>query len=434
MKQACCQYVSVLPLALLLLLGWSANLPTPVLATDLQMIGGLKPGGEYSRSECPKGSYLVGLKGRVGAWVDRIASVCAPWLLDQQTFGRTSVGPFIGTSGGGQETSRGCWGSGVRNSAIQSWTLDFEFIKTESKLVLEFIQAHCMSLSPSADKGRLVFGSGNTYHQKMQGPYEGPPPNQACPAGELAVGIHGHGGPFVYFIGLICGPPPSLGPLATQVNPLVVPPERPATKVNPLATAPERAATGVNPLGKVPVPAADMFLITRPGNGDRIEQGQLVLAAQLPKIGATSVTVLEFTWLDAPNTQPYSPTVFAVETSKLLQGYRVDHQELLKGPTGRWVVRARNAAQPTPGPWSFPVQFQLFRTQQMQSQQQAPPPMMQEAPLPSSSVTQAPAPSSSATTQMRRSPSMIRPRGVDEKEGITGNQTVDEPANQEKKP
>ena len=37
------------------------------LATDLKIYGGL--GGNEFRAECPKGSYLVGLQGRTGAWV-----------------------------------------------------------------------------------------------------------------------------------------------------------------------------------------------------------------------------------------------------------------------------------------------------------------------------------------------------------------------------
>lgn len=429
MKQVRFLGCGTLRFALLLLLGWSAYLPTPVLATDLPPIGGLKPGGEYSRSECPKGSYLVGLKGNSGAWVDHIAAVCAPWLLDQQTFGRTSVRPRIGTSGGGKELSPGCWGSGVRNRAVQSLRLNFEYVKTEGKLLLSLIQAHCTSLSPSGDTGLLVFGTQYPKYQYMQGPYEGPPPNQACPAGEIAVGIHGHGGPFVYFIGLICGPPPSLGPLATKVNPLAMKLETPATKVNPLATAPERAATNVNPLVKAPVPTDDMFTIIRPVWNDQVQQGHLVLAAQPPKAGMTQVTQLEFTWLDAPPNQPYVNN-FAVDTNSLLQGYPVP-QQITRGNSGRWKVRARASGKAIPGPWSFPVEFQLFLTQPTQSQQPAPP-LVQQAPMPSSSVTQQP--SSGATTQMKRSGSMIMPRGIEKEAGKEGNQTVDEPAKTEKRP
>jgi hypothetical protein len=199
--------------------------------------------------------------------------------------------------------------------------------------------------------------------------------------------------------------------------------------VNPLATAPATAATQVNPLGKAPVPTPDMFTIVTPANNDRVQQGQFVVKATPPKVGATSVTVLELKWLDAPPGQsPFS--TFAVETPKLLQGYQVDPR-MTQGRPGRWEVRARISAQPTPGPWSFPVQFQLFQTQPVQSQQQTSP-VQQAAPMPSSAI-QAPAPSS-ATTQMRRSSSMIMPRGVEEKGGDKGSETMDAPLEGGQKP
>ena len=63
---------------LFLAFGLALIIPNLTLAADLPLYGG--PGGNYFRAECPKGSYLVGLDGRAGAWVDRIAPVCAPWL------------------------------------------------------------------------------------------------------------------------------------------------------------------------------------------------------------------------------------------------------------------------------------------------------------------------------------------------------------------
>jgi len=239
---------------------------------------------------------------------------------------------------------------------------------------------------------------------------------QACPPGELGVGIHGRAGRLVDALGLICGP------LPLKLEP-------PATKVNPLAKTPERAATNVNPLAVAPV-TDDMFTILKPASGDRVAHGQLVLLVKPPRLGTPPVTVLEFKYLDAPANNPYSYTI-AVETPKLLQGYVIPQQSA-PAYAGRWEVRARTAAQPTPGPWSQPALFQLVVVQPVQSQTQSSP-MQQTAPLPSSSIIQTPAPSS-ATTQMKRSPSMIMPRGVEEKGGKEGNQTVDEPAKTEKKP
>lgn len=340
----------------------------------------------------------------------------------------------------------------MRNLAVQSWFYYFQYLKRPKHYVLSFIQAHCVSLSPSAETGGLVFGPLPYIVRPKQGPYEGSPPNQACPPGEIAVGIrartdlYNH---FIYGIGLICGPPPSLGAIPTQVNPLAVKPHI-ATKVNPLATAPEfkGAESRANPYVAAPVPSVDMFAITRPAWNDRVPQGRLIVTAKAPKIGVTPVTELQFKWLDAPPNQPYVNT-FAIDTSELLQGYPVDPR-VTRAYTGRWEVRARASGKAVPGPWSFPVGFQLFLTQPTQSQKQSSPiqqtaplpsssvaqPSMipQTDPLPSSSIMQAPAPSSSAPTQMRRSPSMIMPRGVDEKPAPESHQTVDTSPKPEKKP
>ena len=208
------------------------------------------------------------------------------------------------------------------------------------------------------------------------------------------------------------------------------------------------AATKLTPGVAAPVITPDMFTITRPSYGDRVVQGQLMVAAQQPKIGSTPVTELEFRWLDAPKNQPYVNT-FAVDTPKLLQGYPVA-QAVTRGNVGRWEVRARASGKAVPGPWSLPVQFQLFLTQPTQSQQ-PPSPVQQIAPLPSStvvqpspvpqtappsssSVMQAPSSSGSTTTQMRRSSSMVMPRGVDEKGGMEGTETLHAPAEGIQKP
>jgi hypothetical protein len=109
-------------LALFLLFGLGLLCPSFAVATDVPLQGGT--GGNYFRAECPKGSYLVGLAGRVGEWVDRIAPVCAPWLRGSQIFGTPSVGQSFGAGGGGQERQTSCWSSGMNNGAVQSWHIE----------------------------------------------------------------------------------------------------------------------------------------------------------------------------------------------------------------------------------------------------------------------------------------------------------------------
>lgn len=388
-------------LALLLVVGFAFVCSDLALATDLPVYGG--PGGNEFRAECPKGSYLVGLTGRTGAWVNRIAPICAPWLRGSQTLGAPSIGQSFGMSGGGQEHQAICTRSGDNRLAIQSWWI--HLLRSDNHYV-QFIQVYCDSLPtplPPTNWGpRLDFGTKPNDSEEMitYGPFGSQPPFQACPAGEAAVGIHVRAGRFVDAIGLVCGPIPA------RVG-------APTTKLpSPLVQAPSPAQP-FNPQAKNMQIPADMFVIVKPGPGDKIVHGQLVITATPPRVGATNVTELELRYLDAPPTHrdsyPYV-TVFSVDTAKLLQGYPVA-QIVTGGYGGRWQVRARASMKAVPGPWSLPVQFQLSL----------------------------PTPAQSSATQMFRPlptmPSqgsgafsgMIRPRGVEEKEAAGT-------ASQEKKP
>jgi hypothetical protein len=170
----------------------------------------------------------------------------------------------------------------------------------------------------------------------------------------------------------------------------------------------------------------DMFTIVKPGEGDRVVQGQMVVTAKQPKTGMTPVTELEFRWLDAPSNQPFV-NAFAVDTPKLLQGYPVD-QRVTRGNFGRWEVRARISGRAVPGPWSLPVRFQLVVPQPTQSQPFMAP---QTSPLPSSSVVQPPPQGGGPATQMIVPPTapsqrrlggsmFIQPRGTEGQGGTEG--------------
>lgn len=422
--------------ALLLVFGLSMLCADAALATtDLPVYGGL--GGNDFRAQCADGSYLVGLAGRTGAWVDRIAPVCAPWLAARQAFGTPSVGPSHGSSTGGQERHQNCWNEFVgRVYVVQSWKIDV--LRSDNHYV-QRIRAYCASVVPSAKSMGFHFGDKDPYDRSISsGPFGSRPPEQACPAGEVAVGIRVRAGQFVDAVGLICGPrPPSFGAAATK-------------PLGPLVQAPPPAVP-MNPQAKHMRVPKDMFVITRPVAGDRVGQGRLIIAATKPEVGWTSVTEVELRYLDAPPTQrdsyPYV-TLFSVDTETLVQGYPVAH--IVTGAySGRWQVRARSSMKTPPGPWSNPVQFQLFQLQPTPSGKQtspiqqtaplpssavtAPSPVQQTAPLPPPSVMQPPA-TSSAPTQMNRSSSMFRSRGVEEKGGSESNQTVDLPAETKQKP
>lgn len=174
-------------------------------------------------------------------------------------------------SGGGQERQTLCTGSGGNRLAIQSWWI--HLLRSDNHYV-QFIQVYCDSLPtplPPTNWGpRLDFGTklNDIVEMVTGGPFGTQPPFQACPAGEVAVGIRVRAGEFLDAIGLICGPlPVKLGAPSTTV-----------------------------------IPDAKMFIITKPAFGDRVPQDQLVIPATLPKVGATNVTELELTKRTVPGT------------------------------------------------------------------------------------------------------------------------------------
>lgn len=250
-----------------------------------------------------------------------------------------------------------------------------------------------MSLTTPPDTGFLTFGPSSADAEERVAGIGNLP---HCPVGEGVVGIHGRFGLFVDALGLICGPlPPGPGAPATKVDPRLV------------------------------MPAPDIVVITKPLAGDKIPHGQLFISGAPPKVRSTDMVELELRYLDAPanlqHSYPYT-TIFSVTMVQLLDGYPVT-ERVTGGYVGRWQVRARSSMKMPPGPWSFPVQFEMVKA--------PPPPPMLQMPKPNAPITQTPAPSSSAPAQMRRSPSMIMPRGVDEKEA--GSETV-EPKEPAKKP
>jgi len=157
--------------------------------------------------------------------------------------------------------------------------------------------------------------------------------------------------------------------------------------------------------------ASQIPMVLLPVQNGTVVQGQMVLKIQAPATGTMPMTDMEFTWLDAPQAQPYVNT-FAVETPKLIQGYPVD-QRVTRGQWGRWQVRVRMNGQGTPPrPWSAPVVFHLVGTQPTQSQ---------STPSGQSSFSQ------TREQAQRSGTTLILPRGVAE-----NNTSM--PAEAEKKP
>lgn len=413
-----------------LALGLALFCPDITLATDLPIYGGL--GGQEFRAQCPNGSYLVGLAGQTGPWVERIAPVCAAWLVAKQAFGATSVGPSHGASTGSRERHEKCWNEFVGSVyVVQSWQIDV--LRSDNHYV-QRIRAYCASVLPSAKSMGFYFGDKDPYDQNISsGPFGTRPPEQSCPVNEVAVGIRVRAGQFVDAIGLICGPRP-LGPSAPVIK-----------LPSPLVQAPSPAVT-MNPQAKNMKIAADMFVITKPVPGQLIPHGKLIIMATAPDApptkGPPRYAELELRCSAAPPNLQFSYPYFhviTIEEAKLRHGYTV--KEGVTGAcSGAWQVRARFSLNTATGPWSAAVPFGLCHVHCPGTPPSA---IQQTAPLPSS-VTQAPAPSTGVAPAMVRPPTttpppssfggMIRQRGVDDKGGKEGNETVDTSAEPEKKP
>jgi hypothetical protein len=142
--------------------------------------------------------------------------------------------------------------------------------------------------------------------------------------------------------------------------------------------------------------------ILSPSSETTVGDGFLLVKILPPSIGAEPVSELEFTWLDTPAGQPrFVNTIPAMDTTKLTQGQYID-PKVTRLNYGRWEIRVRMIREgAVAGPWSAPALFTLVAAQPKQS-----------------------IPKSAPASPFLKSPSerfgtgttVIRPRGIDEKE------------------
>jgi uncharacterized protein YkwD len=171
-----------------------------VAATEFPPIGGA--GDASFHDVCPANQFLVGLTVKSGAWVDRMAIVCAPVNPDGST-GSHWNGPNRGGGGGGAPTTKTCAPGQIINHMGFSLTAG-------NRQVLLF---HFGCYSPTnGQTGTFEMGASSSVF---------PPNNQDCPRGEAATGIQGRSGIHVNAVGLICGPQPSAKPAGGGGTPTV---------------------------------------------------------------------------------------------------------------------------------------------------------------------------------------------------------------------
>jgi hypothetical protein len=149
----------------------------------------------HNAVECDKGEYIVGFKGRVGAWIDRLTPLCAP-LLDKKhnldMGSAKSKGTFGGSGGSPAEVECG-----------DTLITGIQFSLTNDNRMVYEILFGCSVLHDNGTtavieaRGEKRFGG--------VGPRLNVLIKNECPAGEAATGIQANWGQHVNAIGLICG-------------------------------------------------------------------------------------------------------------------------------------------------------------------------------------------------------------------------------------
>ncbi len=196
------------------------GLSPPASAATFPAVGG--SGDAAAVDTCPAGMYLIGLKGRIGAWIDQVQIVCAPvtpavygtGFNQNPVSGGTGAkwfGPTRGGAGGGPAESDCKFGAVVTGAEIR--------LTPGKQVVLAFLP--CSFLGGSFP---LVPG-GNVSTVEFGGPSQGPGyvnlGTNNCPAGEFATGFQIRYGKDVNAMGLICvaPPPPPPAPVAAAPAP-----------------------------------------------------------------------------------------------------------------------------------------------------------------------------------------------------------------------
>lgn len=222
----------------------------------LPQIGG--PGGAQYRERCPQGQVLNGFELRAGDDIDAIRAVCVT------PYSATDISPPPLSNGRGAGWHGGGGGSLQRllcppeTPAVMGLAAGYDGIDTIS---LDAIDIYCGQASASASIGQYP---SNMLHAPVQGCTDGPnlltyePLKNAvfgdgrcpnfkvgrfdCPAGEIAIGMHGHSGAKVDAMGLICGPAPVFRPSVPAMG---------HTDTKPELTPVQKALRGAKVVGRV---------------------------------------------------------------------------------------------------------------------------------------------------------------------------------------
>ena len=159
--------------------------------SDTPAFGG--NGGGAFLAYCPEHTYLIGIGGRTGNWIDAIQPICAQWNSTAQAFNPPVTGRMSGGSGGGPATLMCPAGMAVRGWEIATTA-------TGNTLVVRYVRPQCETVLPEQRPGAEIpgqFGGSGAAAPADRMGYK-------CPPGQLANGIYGTSGAFVDRAGLKC--------------------------------------------------------------------------------------------------------------------------------------------------------------------------------------------------------------------------------------
>ena len=150
--------------------------------------------------ECPQGQYLVGFKGRSGAWIDQIQIVCSSLAASGHRVGTLFYGPNRGGTGG----------------APSEMTCDSGYVGTQLYFAgdrqILWVELFCETLNSSKTNPAFLRGTGNEGGEIQ---------NQRCNRSEIAKGLRIHYGKHVNALGLICDKLVPSGPTPAAAAPKV---------------------------------------------------------------------------------------------------------------------------------------------------------------------------------------------------------------------
>ena len=181
------------------------NLPSRDAQSYLPPIGG--PGGGQFKVPCHNGQYLNGVELRVGDDVDAIRPICA-----DSTSVTSANNPFSGGPGGRPLQLR----CPMNTPTVIALGVGAEGAET---VVVNNVHLYCGQLIPNQktpDYPSAVFDGPVAVSSKPPlgigiggAPIRTAGNFQACPAGQVATGVHGRSGVWLDAVGLICAPLPA---------------------------------------------------------------------------------------------------------------------------------------------------------------------------------------------------------------------------------